>query len=33
VLFRVGAGRDVKLLHLYPLSSVQAGRKKKDDAD
>jgi hypothetical protein len=33
VLFRVGTGRDVKLLHLYPISSVQAGRKKKDDAD
>lgn len=29
VLFRVGTGRDVKLLHLYSLTAVQPGSKKK----
>ncbi len=29
VLFRVGTGRDVKLLHLYPLSAFQAARRQK----
>lgn len=31
VLFKLGSGRDVKLLHLYSLSTTQRGQRKKAD--
>jgi hypothetical protein len=33
VLFKVGTGRDGKLLHLYPLSGVQTSQRRKEAAD
>jgi len=33
VLFKVGTDREVKLLHLYPLSSAQSSQRKKDGAE
>jgi len=32
VLFKLGSGRDVKLLHLYPIPAVQTVKKQKDPA-